>query len=43
MLGYRLSDLLKKRLAQTRLPAWLSRQVGPADDPMGMVAVGTIL
>ena len=42
MLGYRLSDLLKKRLAQTRLPAWLSRQVA-ADDPMGMVAVGTIL
>jgi hypothetical protein len=43
MLRYELPDFLKKRLTQTRLPSWLSRQVGPADDPMGMVAVGTIL
>ena len=37
------ADFLKKKLTQARLHAWLSRQVGPADDPMGMVAVGTIL
>jgi hypothetical protein len=36
-------DFVNKKLNETRLPEWVSRNLKPVDDPMGMLAVGTIV